>query len=215
MVLPVRWIMIRRALTVIVWVAALTGCTVVRETSPQRTATEQLLISTAADDAAGRISLPLAAETLVFVDATNIEGADAKYAVAAVRERLLRHGAKMAAERPKAEVIVDFRVGALSIDEEAFLVGIPSFDVPVPLAGPLSTPEFALFKRGEKRGIAKFVAVAYRADTGDFVGTSEPQYGFSYKREWKLLFVISWSRDNLLPDEHRPSRFQMQPPLYP
>jgi hypothetical protein len=207
--------MIRSALTFIAACAALAGCTIARETSPQRSATEQLLISTAADDAAGRIALPLAAGTVVFVDATNIEGADAKYAVAAVREQLLRQGAKIAVERPKAEVIVDFRAGALSIDEETFLVGIPSFDIPVPLAGPLSTPEFALFKRGEKRGVAKFVAVAYRTDSGDFVGTSEAQYGFSYKREWKLLFVIAWGRDNLLPDEHRPSRFQMQPPLPP
>lgn len=185
-----------------------------RETSPQRTATEQLLVSTAAEHAAAQIDLPVKG-LRVYVDASNVEGADAKYAVAAVREQLLRNGAKIADERHRAEVIVDFRAGALSVDEEQFLVGIPSYNIPIPLSGPVTSPEFALFKREEKRGIAKFYAAAYRSDTGDLVAISDPRYGFSYKREWRLFFLIGWGRDNLLPDEHRPSRFQIQLPRLP
>lgn len=195
--------------------AALAGCTSVRETSPARSATEQLLVSTAADAAAEKIALPIDKGARVFIDASSVEGADAKYAVSAVREQLLEDGAKMAPDRPRADVVVDFRTGALSIDEEQFLVGIPKYNIPVPLAGPVTTPEVALFKRGERRGIAKFTAVAYKADDGDLVGTSEPQYGFAYKREWTFLFVLSWSRDNLLPDEHRSSKFQVDPPRIP
>jgi hypothetical protein len=187
----------------------------VRETSPPRTATEQLLVSTAADEAAAQISLPVAKGTSVFVDATNFDGVDGKYAIAAIREQLLKQGARMAPERPRAEVIVEIRAAALSTDEEEFLVGIPKFNIPVPLAGPVTTPEFALFKRGEKRGVAKFIATAYKADTGEFIASSDPQFGFSHKREWKVLFIFSWGRDNLLPDEHRPSKFQIEPPNFP
>ncbi|MCD6074523.1 MAG: hypothetical protein K0Q70_1406 [Rhodospirillales bacterium] len=206
--------MLRTILLVLAACIAVTGCTSMRETSPARTASEQLLVTTAADEAAAKLALPIPKGAGVFVDATNFEGVDGKYAIAAIREQFLKQGARLMPERGKADMVIEIRAAALSSDEDEFLIGIPDFAVPVPLAGPVTTPEIALFKRGEKRGVAKFIATAYKAETGDYVGSSEAQWGSSYRREWTVLFFFNWKRDNLLPDEERPSKFQMQAPKF-
>jgi hypothetical protein len=183
---------------------ALAGCTATRQTSPQRTATEELLISTAADRAAAGVDLALPAGSKVFVDAANVEGLDSKYAVAAMRDRILRQGGRLVADRGAADVVVELRSGALSIDEESFLIGIPSIDIPVPLAGsPAKTPEIALFKRAQQQGVAKFAAIGYSAKDGTLIAASDPQYGFAHRRHYVLLLVIGWTTNDLVPAEQQ------------
>ena len=57
---------------------ALGACTSTRETSPQRSATEQLLISTAVDRAVEGMDLKIPQGTKVFLDAGQLEGSDGK-----------------------------------------------------------------------------------------------------------------------------------------
>ena len=188
------------------------GCTSARKTNPERSATEQLLVTNAVDEAVGRLDLPFDDGTSVYVDATGIEGAYAAYATAALREVVLREGGKLVEGRENADMVLEARAGALSIDEFETLVGIPSTDLPIPLAGELSTPEVALYKRAERRGIVKIATTAYRAENGEHVDSSGPQYGFSHKREWTVLFFISWQDDDLIPKGVEPSRKSFQLP---
>src|SRR5690349_21333465 len=131
----------------------LPGCTTDRQTDPQRTATEQLLISTAADRAAESLALDIGSDRKAFLDATNFEGIDGKYAIAAIRNSLLRQGTHFVGDRKDADTIIEIRSGALSIDKHETLVGIPSLDIPIPLAGQLGTPEIALYKSEEQEGV--------------------------------------------------------------
>ena len=64
---------------------ALGACTSTRETSPQRSATEQLLISTAVDRAVEGMDLKIPQGTKVFLDAGQLEGSDGKYASGAMK----------------------------------------------------------------------------------------------------------------------------------
>src|SRR5690349_16250863 len=82
---------------------ALGGCSSMRETLPQRTAREELLISTAADRAAEKLNLKIPAGTKLFVDSQFMEGTDSKYATAAVRDRLLRNGGQLVETREQAD----------------------------------------------------------------------------------------------------------------
>ena len=124
--------------------AFIAGCSTERQTDPQRTATEQLLISTAADRAAQSLALDIGPERKAFLDTTNFEGLDGKYAIAAIRSSLLKQGNRFVADKKDADTIIEIRSGALSIDKHEELVGIPSIDIPIPLAGQLGTPEIAL-----------------------------------------------------------------------
>ncbi|WP_348520101.1 DUF6655 family protein [Azospirillum oryzae] len=151
----------------------LAGCSTAHVTTPARSATEQLLISTAADQAAERLAGRLAVKGSVYVDASGVEGYDTKYAVFAVRDALLRHGAAMAQTRDAAATVVELRVGALSVDSESSLLGIPSIDIPMPVSGTSSTPEISLFKKELTQGVAKIAATAYDKNTGALVSSDD------------------------------------------
>ncbi|MEZ5832031.1 MAG: DUF6655 family protein [Dongiaceae bacterium] len=179
------------------------ACTTVKESSPQRTATEQLLISTAVDRAMEQMTLDIPTGTKVFVAADQLEGSDGKYAAGAMKERLLQRGANLVDDRGKADVVVDMRAGALSIDDRQTLIGIDTFDVPVPFAGQAAKiPQIALYKDKERLGVAKIVAFGYSATDGKLVDVSGPQFGYSHQDEKTLLFFFTW-RTSDLPKEPR------------
>ena len=124
---------------------ALSACTTVRETIPQRSATEQLLISTAVDRAVDGMDLKIPAGTKVFLEAGQLDSSDGKYAAGAIKERLLRSGANLVTDAGRADAIVEVRAGALSIDDKKTVVGTDTFNLPVPFAGEAVTvPQIAL-----------------------------------------------------------------------
>ena len=189
---------------------ALGACTSSRETSPQRSATEQLLISTAVDRAVEGMDLKIPQGTKVCLDAGQLEGSDGKYASGAMKDRLLRDGANLVGDRGKADAVVELRAGALSIDDRQTLVGIGSFDVPVPLAGEAAKiPEIALYKQKERVGVAKIAAIGYTTDAGKLIDSTGPQFGYSHEDEQVLLFFFTW-RSSDLPKEKTDSLLDLQ-----
>ena len=169
------------------------GCNIVRETSPPRSATEELLISTAAERAAGRMMASFPAGTKVFVDAQYFEGLDTKYTISAIRDQLLKDGAQLVADRGTADIVVEIRSGAQSIDDDSMLVGIPATDMPLPLtSSTFKFPEVALFKKAQRIGTAKIAMTAYDQKSGLYRFTLGPNSGLSYETKWTVLF-FSWS----------------------
>ena len=112
-------------------------------------------------------------------------------------------------------MVVELRVGALSVDEGEMLVGIPEYDVPIPLTGAVSLPEIALFKRGERKGVAKLAATGYSAEDGRLIDSSGPRFGFSHETEWVILLFFSWSTSDLVPEEEQESPFRIEAPTLP
>ncbi len=177
------------------------GCTTLRETKPSQTARHQLLLSTAADQASAQIDPNVPAGNRIFVDASNFGSASeyqSAYAINAIKAALLRKGYGLAASADDADTILDISSGALSIDRKEQLFGIPSADIPIPLAGPLSTPEIALWKSKQRTGVAKFLLTFYSAETGVLQDASEPVYGFSHYDRSSILFYGT-TKSNLLP----------------
>jgi len=182
-----------------------TACSSVRESSPERTATEQLLISTAIDRAADKLNLEIPPGTRVFLDAGGLEGPDARYAASVVKDRILRSGAHIALLRNEADAVVELRAGALSIDDGQTLVGVPNFDVPIPLAGPMAFPEVPFYKQKERKGVAKLAATSYWVSDGRLIDSTGPQFGYSHEREDSFI-MFSWRRSDL-PEESEPGLF--------
>ncbi|WP_337997712.1 DUF6655 family protein [Oleispirillum naphthae] len=184
---------------------ALAACTTERQTTTSRTATEQLLISAAADRAAVEVVRAVPPGKKTFVDAGNFEATDGKYAIGAIRAAVLARGALLAAERKDAEVVVEIRAGALGIDNSDTIVGLPEYKVPVPLAGSdITTPKIALFEKARQLGVAKFAAAIYDAKTGAALFTGPPRFGFARKNDYTAALVISWQRDDIHSVEDAP-----------
>jgi len=168
---------------------------------PPRTATEELLVSTAVDHAVEQIRLPLPPDSKVFVDTQYFDTdgvVQPKYTIAAVHDQLLRQGAHLVGERKDADVVVEMRSGAQSIDYSTFLVGIPSFPLPIPFTGTLTFPEIAFFKISRQTGVSKLALTGYSQKEGALTASTGPQYGESQRKAVMILFV-SWTDSNLLP----------------
>ncbi len=177
------------------------GCSTIRATDPARTATEQLLVATAADRAAQQMDLAALAGKKVFLDPAHLEGADKGYALGAVARRLAGQDARLVAERKQADVAITVHAGALSVDRSQFLIGLPEMAVPVPLAGPLQTPELALFKRDGQTGIVRLALNAADAASGEPVLSPEPASGQAHFTLWKILLIPFRSSD--VPEKQR------------
>jgi Family of unknown function (DUF6655) len=189
-----------RRLAVVLLLLAPGACSEMRESLPGRTAAEQLMFSAAADRVCDKLAVDLPENAKVFVDASYVEGTDSKYLVATLRDRILRRGGRLVAARDQADLVFEPRVGALSVDRKETLVGVPSFPIPIPLAGELQFPELALFKRDRKQGVVKLALTSYDARTGALRASQAPVYAFSQQTEWVVMLLIGWEDNDLMPD---------------
>lgn len=183
----------------------LAGCTTERLTEPGQTATEQLLISVAVDHAVGQLNPTIPAGTKVFVDAQYFDNAPgdaatySKYAVASIRDRLLKLGARLVDDRKSADMVAELRTGGQSINHTDFLVGLPAVPIPIPLSGTVTTPKVPFFEKDQQTGLAKLAITAYDKD-GALTASTGPAYGRSELKHWTVLLFISWTDEDLLPD---------------
>src|SRR5882724_7260105 len=186
--------------------AFLAGCTTARTTAPLRTASEQLLLSAAADRAAAQLLLAIPKGTRVFVDTRYFQGYDDGYAIAAIRTQMLKNGMMVIDDRTQAEAVVMVSSGALSTDQKSLLIGLPQLTVPyIPVGNSVTVPEIALFKQAEEKGVAKFVATGYDAKTGKLLATTDPRYGFAHNTNHTVLLFFSWATGDVIPpgvDQH-------------
>ena len=188
---PAVWSLLWLAL-----IAGVSGCSTVKETTPPRTATEELLLSTATDRAIEPARFPWLEGKKVFVEDKYLESYDKGHAVGLLRERISASGALLVKTDDRADVIVELRADALSMDLADLLVGIPGMAVPVPLAGPVTTPELALFKSHKFDSITKVALFAYERASGRYVESAGPMLGRAHLHLYKVLFV-SWKRTNV------------------
>jgi hypothetical protein len=192
---------------VLMSVLALGGCSNERLSEPRRTGTEELLVSTAIDHVVDQLKPTVPPGTKVFVDPQYFDTTPtddvlyAKYAIGAVRDQLLKQGALLVDDRNRADVVVELRSGGQSIDHDRFLIGIPSFDIPVPLTEKLTFPEIALYKKDRQTGVSKLAITAYSQKDGSLVGSAGPALGYSDRTRRVVLLFYAWTETDAPPDD--------------
>jgi hypothetical protein len=174
----------------------LAGCTTTKTTTTARTATEQLLLSTATDHALQKIGLDFLSGRKVFLDSSNYDSYDSKYVIGTLRDALSRCGAILADSATNCDVIVEVRSGALAVNESDTMFGIPSCGIPIPLAGTVQTPEIAFYKSTQQRSYAKFALLVLARDSHAHIYSSGPLDGKSYDKHFRVIFV-SWFRTDV------------------
>jgi hypothetical protein len=178
-------------------VVAGAGCHFVKITEPKRSATEQLLLSTAADRAVREVDLSSLKGKKVYVEEEYFKSYDEGYALGAIRQHLSESGALLTQSRTNAEIVVEVRSGGLGLDLRESLLGIPAMTLPVPLAGAAQTPELALYKSLKGDSIAKFALFAYERVSGAHVHSTEAMSGGAHFHHYKILGFINWRRTSV------------------
>jgi hypothetical protein len=181
------------------------GCASQLQTNPARSATEQLLLSTAADHALVTANFNMFAGRTVFVDFTYYDSYDPKYVEGEIRDALFRSGALLMTDAKDADVIIEARSGAYSIDNNTSFFGIPNISIPIPLAPlPLTIPEVAFYKNETQKSYAKFALVAYANKSRAHIYSSGPLDGNSHNTYKKILFISWWNTD--IPEKQKKAK---------
>lgn len=191
----------------------LTACgTGWKTTIPERTALDQILLSTAAERAAKRITTDYQGRVVAnlsqllqktFIETKNFKSYDQEYALHAIQRHFLDAGVTLVDTAKEADTIVEVASGALSVDNTKTLVGLPAMGIPIPFAGTVDIPEMSLYKEETNRSLAKF-AVSFRdTRTGRVKNKSFFTMGTAQVKTWTILLLFDIVENDLeLPEEY-------------
>ncbi len=196
-----------------------TGCLgTIRDTTTARTATEILLVSTAAERAVKEFDngeKELSGKK-VWIDDHLFESIDKAYALSAARNFVSEHGGILVGgatekyvavdgkeyERPAADRVLEIRNGTLGIKDSGSGFGIPA----IPFAAP-SMPVGAtlgplyLFYKSRQEGWAKFQFWIYDTKQKTYVAKSKDLWGHSYYNKWWIFAIGPFDSGNdIYPD---------------
>ena len=148
-----------------------TGCGTTRSSDTLRTATEQILLSNAIDQAVNNIDFQPLAGKDVFLDTERLKGVtDENYLISSLRQHMFAQGCVLKADKASAQYVVEARAGALGTNSHSILIGIPAVNLPGAGAAypgmPSSIPEIPLAKTTKQAGVAKIALFAYNRETG-------------------------------------------------
>lgn len=183
----------------------LSACASSTETYPSRTATEQLLVNRAADQAVEGLTLPVPQGARIFVDETYFQGEQARYAASAIRGALSEAGYSLARDRDGADVVFEIRAGALSLEQMRRVFGVPEMRIPINDSfNVVSMPELSVYSQRDRTGVAEFSGFLYHAKTGAPLGAVLPMIGHYRIRSHKAFMVVGWGQQQAQPGQRDP-----------
>ena len=166
-----------------------------RMTEPIRSVGEQLLLSNSIDRALSELDLEAIGRLKgfkVYLSTVYLQTLDQEYLIGSLRDLLLSSGVLVVDDIAQAEMIVEIRSGANSLDSAAVTAGIAEDQaLPNPVTGaPVALPELAFFKKQNIVSLTKVALVAYHADSREHVFSSGALLGGAYERHYQFLGLI-------------------------
>ncbi|MEM9826694.1 MAG: DUF6655 family protein [Planctomycetota bacterium] len=146
----------------------LVGCATSKSSHTARTASEQLLISSAIDRSLSKVRFTDFAGKSVFINDKYLEGVDKGYLMGTLRHRVLQGGGKLVESADKADCVVEARSGGIGTDSQESFVGVPALGIP---GLPIELPEIKVASRATQMGTAKIALACYDAKTGESMGS--------------------------------------------
>ena len=117
---------------------------------------------------------------------------DQEYLVGSLRDLLLSNGVLVVDAAEEAQMIVEVRSGANSLDSSTATLGIaedPALPHPVTGAA-VALPEISFFKRENNFAVSKVALVAYQAKSREHIFSSGTLLGGAYDRHFQFLGMI-------------------------
>jgi hypothetical protein len=117
---------------------------------------------------------------------------DQEYLIGSLRDLLLSNGALVVDALEDAEMIVEIRSGANSLDNSTATLGISEDQsLPNPVTGaPVALPEIAFYKKQNNYAATKIAIIAYQAKSREHVFSSGTLLGGAYDKHFQLLGIL-------------------------
>ena len=163
-----------------------------RMTQPAQSVGEQLLLSTAIDRTLSELDMEAIGRLKgfkVYLSTTYLKALDQEYLIGSLRDLLFSSGVLVGDDPGQAQMIVEVRSGANSLDSATVTAGIAEDQaLPNPVTGaPVALPELALFKKENNVSVTTVALVAYHANTRVHVFSSGTLLGGAYDRHYQIL----------------------------
>ena len=163
-----------------------------RMTQPAQSVGEQLLLSTAIGRALSELDMEAIGRLKgfkVYLSTTYLKALDQEYLIGSLRDLLFSSGALVVDDPVQAQMIVEVRSGANSLDSATVTAGIAEDQaLPNPVTGaPVALPELALFKKENNVSVTTVALVAYHTNTRVHVFSSGTLLGGAYDRHYQIL----------------------------
>ena len=153
--------------------APLVGCGTTKFSDTGRTATEQLLISSAMEDVVDEYDYSRLAGLKIHIKIAN-SPTDAEYLKSLVRQQLAANGAFVRDSIDDADYVLEVAPGAVGTNRYELMYGIPETSIPAigTYTAATAIPEFALIKRTDQKAQVKLNMWAYNKTTGAIIWQS-------------------------------------------
>jgi hypothetical protein len=166
-----------------------------RMTQPAQSVGEQLLLSTAIDRTLSELDMEAIGRLKgfkVYLSTTYLKALDQEYLIGSLRDLLFSSGVLVVDDPVQAQMIVEVRSGANSLDSATVTAGIAEDQaLPNPVTGaPVALPELALFKKENNVSVTTVALVAYHANTRVHVFSSGTLLGGAYDRHYQILGLL-------------------------
>lgn len=161
----------------------ISGCATARQTNTARSAVEQMLISSAVDQALNKIDFTPFAGANVYLEEKYVDCQDKAYVIASVRHRILAQGARLASAADKADIVIEMRSGSLGTDNSESFVGTPE----VVLPGMMTLPEIKFLTNNKQTATAKIGLVAYDYRTNTVLGSGGTTLAVADDSRWTVM----------------------------
>ena len=183
-------------LSIVLFVCLCTGCVnKIRMTEPARSLAEELLMTTSIDrslssldsDAIGGLK-----GFKVFISDIYLKTVDQEYLIASLRDLLFSNGVLIVDDIKDAQMIVEVRSGANSLDNSTATLGISEDQsLPNPVTGaPIALPEIAFYKKENNYAATKIAIIAYQAKSREHIFSSGTLLGGAYDKHFQLLGIL-------------------------
>ncbi|MBQ7109863.1 MAG: hypothetical protein IJO06_01470 [Thermoguttaceae bacterium] len=162
----------RPTLALLLATSSLVGCGTTKFSDTGRTATEQLLISSAMEDVVDEYDYSRLAGLKIHIKIAN-STTDSAYLQSLVRQQLAANGAFVRDAADDADYILEVAPGAVGTNRYDLMYGIPETSIPaIGTLAATSIPEFALIKRTDQKAQVKLNMWAYNKTTGAIIWQS-------------------------------------------
>ncbi len=163
----------------------LSGCATTKESDTARTGVEQLLVSSAIDQALDRVDLAPIRGAKVYLEEKYLDCVDKNYVIVSLQQRLMASGCMLVDKADEADVVLHVTSGGVGTDRQEKYVGIT--EIPLPPPSPISIPKVSLFSRTRANGTARIRVVAFDVKTRRPVLGGEAVLARSDFKSWKVL----------------------------
>lgn len=165
----------RPTLALLLASTALVGCGTTKFSDTGRTATEQLLISSAMEDVVDEYDYSRLAGLKIHIKIAN-STTDSDYLKSLVRQQLAANGAFVRDAIDDADYVLEVAPGTVGTNRYELMYGIPETSIPaIGTLAATSIPEFALIKRTDQKAQVKLNMWAYNKTTGAIIWQSGVQ----------------------------------------